>query len=90
MLGIGRQLAMHQVPLIGINQGRLGFITDIALCLLYTSDAADERSSVDLGGRRIIKKKTRDNVSRDQRIRPRNYLNNNRKQSTRRDMSAKS
>src|SRR5678815_3226151 len=24
--------------------------------LLYTSDAADERSSVDLGGRRIIKK----------------------------------
>ena len=28
-------------------------------CLLYTSDAADERSSVDLGGRRIIKKKTK-------------------------------
>ena len=28
-------------------------------CLLYTSDAADERSSVDLGGRRIIKKKKR-------------------------------
>ena len=30
---------------------------DINSCLLYTSDAADERSSVDLGGRRIIKKK---------------------------------
>ena len=29
----------------------------IKTCLLYTSDAADERSSVDLGGRRIIKKK---------------------------------
>ena len=29
----------------------------IMICLLYTSDAADERSSVDLGGRRIIKKK---------------------------------
>ena len=29
-------------------------------CLLYTSDAADERSSVDLGGRRIIKKKNTD------------------------------
>ena len=27
------------------------------ICLLYTSDAAAERSSVDLGGRRIIKKK---------------------------------
>ena len=29
----------------------------VKICLLYTSDAADERSSVDLGGRRIIKKK---------------------------------
>ena len=29
----------------------------VGACLLYTSDAADERSSVDLGGRRIIKKK---------------------------------
>ncbi|WP_395004598.1 NAD kinase [Undibacterium sp.] len=29
MLGIARQLAPHDVPLIGINQGRLGFITDI-------------------------------------------------------------
>ena len=28
-----------------------------AACLLYTSDAAAERSSVDLGGRRSIKKK---------------------------------
>eukprot|EP00656_Telonema_subtile_P054094 TRINITY_DN7985_c0_g1_i2.p2 TRINITY_DN7985_c0_g1~~TRINITY_DN7985_c0_g1_i2.p2 ORF type:complete len:104 (-),score=17.08 TRINITY_DN7985_c0_g1_i2:10-321(-) len=26
-------------------------------CLLYTSDAADEEDSVDLGGRRILKKK---------------------------------
>ena len=31
-------------------------------CLLYTSDAADERSSVDLGGRRIIKKKKKERV----------------------------
>ena len=31
----------------------------ILRCLLYTSDAADERSSVDLGGRRIIKKKNK-------------------------------
>src|SRR5678816_4804688 len=35
-------------------QGTLNLLQD---CLLYTSDAADERSSVDLGGRRIIKKK---------------------------------
>ncbi|TFZ01150.1 NAD kinase [Ramlibacter rhizophilus] len=31
MLGIGRQLAPFGVPLIGVNQGRLGFITDIRL-----------------------------------------------------------
>ncbi len=43
---------------------RVSAVADIAAeaaqskaCLLYTSDAADERSSVDLGGRRIIKKK---------------------------------
>ena len=34
-------------------------------CLLYTSDAADERSSVDLGGRRIIKKKKSARTWRD-------------------------
>ncbi len=30
MLGIARQLAHHGTPLVGINEGRLGFITDIA------------------------------------------------------------
>jgi len=30
MLGIARQLARHGVLLVGINQGRLGFITDVA------------------------------------------------------------
>ena len=40
----------------------LGAVFGVArggLCLLYTSDAADERSSVDLGGRRLIQKKTK-------------------------------
>src|SRR5678816_4672418 len=52
-----------------IHQGNIGVAADCErvisevleqhgqldiLCLLYTSDAADERSSVDLGGRRII------------------------------------
>ena len=36
-----------------LQRGKGSHIWD---CLLYTSDAADERSSVDLGGRRIIKK----------------------------------
>jgi NAD+ kinase len=31
MLGIARELARSQVPLVGINQGRLGFITDIPI-----------------------------------------------------------
>ena len=46
---------MNWVSTTGIPNpdGTITFIT----CLLYTSDAADERSSVDLGGRRIIKKK---------------------------------
>ena len=46
---------------------QLGAVLAIGLqlvCLLYTSDAADERSSVDLGGRRIIKKKKITTVDR--------------------------
>ena len=35
----------------------LNALQAIESCLLYTSDAADDCSSVDLGGRRIIKKK---------------------------------
>ena len=31
--------------------------TELETCLLYTSDAADDSLRVDLGGRRIIKKK---------------------------------
>src|SRR5664280_3010671 len=33
-----------------------GQLPRVPTCLLYTSDAADEEDSVDLGGRRIIKK----------------------------------
>src|SRR5678815_5032661 len=40
---------MPQPPAPGANDEAKVFT-----CLLYTSDAADERSSVDLGGRRII------------------------------------
>ena len=47
---------------IAPNGGTSVNITHYVSCLLYTSDAADERSSVDLGGRRIIKKKKTDNI----------------------------
>ena len=36
-------------------------------CLLYTSDAADEEDSVDLGGRRIIKKKNKGKKHKNKR-----------------------
>ena len=60
------RLLLHADPLNARDEaravGRPHQIGDLARallrgCLLYTSDAADERSSVDLGGRRIIKKK---------------------------------
>ena len=47
----------------GVRQKSLNTNADLRTCLLYTSDAADERSSVDLGGRRIIKKKKKQKPS---------------------------
>ena len=38
----------------------------VEICLLYTSDAADERSSGDLGGRRIITKKQKKKNKREE------------------------
>ena len=34
MLGVARELARYDMPLVGINQGRLGFITDITVNLV--------------------------------------------------------
>ena len=56
MLAEAKRLEM---PAIGMTDhgNMFGASEFYNACLLYTSDAADERSSVDLGGRRIIKKK---------------------------------
>eukprot|EP00828_Plagiopyla_frontata_P010358 TRINITY_DN154_c0_g1_i1.p1 TRINITY_DN154_c0_g1~~TRINITY_DN154_c0_g1_i1.p1 ORF type:complete len:505 (+),score=104.91 TRINITY_DN154_c0_g1_i1:161-1516(+) len=54
--------ALEQIPVIlAENSGidPIEAVADAKSCLLYTSDAADEEDSVDLGGRRIIKKKRR-------------------------------
>jgi NAD+ kinase len=57
MLGIARLLARHGVPLVGINQGRLGFITDVpigsyheALASMVAGDYEVEHRSMLEGG----------------------------------------
>ena len=59
-LPLGQQLSGLPLGMqVQARQANDGLLLQLAaqICLLYTSDAADERSSVDLGGRRIIKKK---------------------------------
>ena len=58
-LGRGDKFSVRRLEFDQEAGKRLGFRRASGTCLLYTSDAADERSSVDLGGRRIIKKKKR-------------------------------
>jgi NAD+ kinase len=40
MLNIARTLAPHQVALVGVNQGRLGFLTDISLDTMHDTIGA--------------------------------------------------
>jgi NAD+ kinase len=57
MLGIARELARYDIPLIGINQGRLGFITDIPVDrfretlqpMLHGEYAEEQRTMIDGG-----------------------------------------
>src|SRR5664280_3295115 len=53
--GGGRWTLVPRAP--SWSPRRRGCSARSTVCLLYTSDAADEEDSVDLGGRRIIKKK---------------------------------
>eukprot|EP00656_Telonema_subtile_P046258 TRINITY_DN52634_c0_g1_i1.p1 TRINITY_DN52634_c0_g1~~TRINITY_DN52634_c0_g1_i1.p1 ORF type:complete len:144 (-),score=16.32 TRINITY_DN52634_c0_g1_i1:6-437(-) len=51
-------MKLVQEPPKGLRSNLLrSFTSDPIVCLLYTSDAADEEDSGDLGGCRIIKKK---------------------------------
>ncbi|MGE5866201.1 MAG: NAD kinase [Rhizobacter sp.] len=57
MLGSARQLAQFGLPLVGINQGRLGFITDVpighyaeALAPMIAGDYEEERRTMLEGG----------------------------------------
>ncbi|HET7792134.1 MAG TPA: NAD kinase [Rhizobacter sp.] len=53
MLGFARQLARYNLPMVGINQGRLGFITDVpigqfaeALAPIIAGDYEEERRTM--------------------------------------------
>jgi NAD+ kinase len=57
MLGIAREMARFNLPLVGINQGRLGFITDVpigqykeALAPMLRGDYEEEHRSMLEGG----------------------------------------
>eukprot|EP00658_Telonema_sp_P-2_P068838 TRINITY_DN57829_c0_g1_i1.p2 TRINITY_DN57829_c0_g1~~TRINITY_DN57829_c0_g1_i1.p2 ORF type:complete len:123 (-),score=36.52 TRINITY_DN57829_c0_g1_i1:112-480(-) len=52
-------IAVTTRQFVHATQDQLRLCCHLRVCLLYTSDAADEEDSVDLGGRRIIKKKKR-------------------------------
>ena len=55
--------SVNDLPItLELNVNKVNVILRSLGCLLYTSDAADERSSVDLGGRRIIKKKKKQEI----------------------------
>ena len=66
-----RSRGRAQQPHDGVDQLELAVAFDAGhahqlagACLLSTSDAADQRSSVDLGGRRIIKQKSEQTTRR--------------------------
>lgn len=53
MLGIARDLARYDVPMVGVNQGRLGFVTDIpvarvaqALKAMFAGDYEEEQRAM--------------------------------------------
>src|SRR5680860_813993 len=61
----GEEIALRKIPLVTLGRDAMfegeyssRFVSEARrICLLYTSDAADDLLCVDLGGRRIIKKK---------------------------------
>ena len=61
--GAARQLGVDLGDTVVTGEGETALRLTIAgICLLYTSDAADDLLCVDLGGRRIIKKKQTTNI----------------------------
>eukprot|EP00825_Cyclidium_porcatum_P027169 TRINITY_DN29220_c0_g1_i2.p3 TRINITY_DN29220_c0_g1~~TRINITY_DN29220_c0_g1_i2.p3 ORF type:complete len:118 (-),score=24.62 TRINITY_DN29220_c0_g1_i2:70-423(-) len=61
----GKLRALKSGTLIEKKKGQKKLVR---LCLLYTSDAADDMQCVDLGGRRNIKKKTNQKQERNSKV----------------------
>jgi len=53
MLGIGRELARQNLPLVGINQGRLGFITDLPVDRYFAIGGPGSFPGLELGELRV-------------------------------------
>ena len=68
------KMAIARIGLIGLGlllvyMGKKGYLEALLMiCLLYTSDAADDLLCVDLGGRRIIKKKNHNTTNEPEHI----------------------
>ena len=60
---IPQPVTPQQQPMPSDFAGFMAGLQQQMTCLLYTSDAADDLLCVDLGGRRIIKKKNNPNVT---------------------------
>ena len=62
------EIVVAYEPVWAIGTGKTASPEQAQACLLYTSDAADDLLCVDLGGRRIIKKKTQPNTDQERWI----------------------
>ena len=58
LLGLARTVAMHNVPLLGINLGRLGFLADISLNKMVASLRAVQRGEYITDNRAVLEVST--------------------------------
>eukprot|EP00657_Telonema_sp_P-1_P004563 TRINITY_DN2059_c0_g1_i4.p1 TRINITY_DN2059_c0_g1~~TRINITY_DN2059_c0_g1_i4.p1 ORF type:complete len:215 (-),score=14.43 TRINITY_DN2059_c0_g1_i4:35-679(-) len=62
--GTGKDGRVTKNDILGYVENRSSAKPQASVCLLYTSDAADDLLCVDLGGRRILKKKKHNKINK--------------------------